>query len=254
MVKPVPAYMEKDQAVTAYYDHGTPDGSRPGTVYVNTYDFPSRSLSGVEAIAYHEGIPGHHLQISLAQELTGLPEFRKYTYYTAYTEGWGLYAERLGKDVGFYQDPIATTAVCRGISGGRFVLVVDTGVHSEHWSRQQMRWTTSTSTPRSATPMCSGGSRPLRGMARPGLRLQGGTTQVPRAARPRAAGASGDEIRHSRAFHDELVDSGALPLSDIVEQRVDSWIAQQKTAGKRLFKYLGGPGPYGSFHEHECNL
>ena len=97
VVMPVPDYAEKDQAA-AYYIHGTPDGSRPGTVFVNTYKFATRPLYLAESIAYHEGLPGHHLQISIAQELTGLPEFRKYTYYTAYTEGWGLYAERLGKE------------------------------------------------------------------------------------------------------------------------------------------------------------
>src|SRR5208282_5290957 len=103
-VEAVPAFLEKDSA-PAYYEEGTPDGKRPGTFFVNTYKFESRSLPAAEDIAYHEGIPGHHLQISIAQELTGLPEFRKHLGYTAYTEGWGLYAERLGKDVGLYQDP-----------------------------------------------------------------------------------------------------------------------------------------------------
>ena len=84
---------------------GTPDGSRPGRLFIDTYNATDRNLYEVEAIAYHEGLPGHHLQISIAQELTGVPTFRKYEFYTAYTEGWGLYAERLGKDVGFYQDP-----------------------------------------------------------------------------------------------------------------------------------------------------
>ena len=104
-VQPVPSYMEKDSAA-AYYDEGTPDGKRPGEVFIDTYNFADRSLASVEAVAYHEGIPGHHLQISIAQEMTTLPEFRKHSYYTAYTEGWGLYAEHLGKDVGFYQDPL----------------------------------------------------------------------------------------------------------------------------------------------------
>src|SRR5258708_38413535 len=104
-VGPVPGYMEKYQAA-AYYDNGTSDGSRPGRVYVNTYNFAERSLAPVEAVSYHEGIPGHHLQISIAQGLTGLPEFRKQSYYTAFTEGWALYSERLGKEIGFYQDPI----------------------------------------------------------------------------------------------------------------------------------------------------
>ena len=92
----------------------------------------------MEAIAYHEGIPGHHLQISIAHELTGLPEFRKYERYTAYTEGWGLYAERLGKDVGFYQDPYSDYGRLEGDIWRAIRLVVDTGVHSEGWTREQM--------------------------------------------------------------------------------------------------------------------
>ncbi|HTH53973.1 MAG TPA: DUF885 domain-containing protein, partial [Edaphobacter sp.] len=100
-VVPVPAYIEKEQA-PAYYYPGSQDGKRPGRVYINTYNFADRSLASVEAVSYHEGIPGHHLQISIAQELTGLPSFRKQENFTAYTEGWGLYSERLGKEVGFY--------------------------------------------------------------------------------------------------------------------------------------------------------
>ncbi len=116
-VVPVPAYMEKDQAA-AYYDPGHARmESGPGRVYVNTYNFADRSLAPVEAVSYHEGIPGHHLQISIAQELTGLPEFRKQSYYTAYTEGWGLYSERLGKEIGFYQDPVQRLRA----PGGRYL-------------------------------------------------------------------------------------------------------------------------------------
>ncbi|MDE3063115.1 MAG: DUF885 domain-containing protein, partial [Acidobacteriota bacterium] len=103
-VVPVPDYLEK-AAAPAYYEHGTADGSRPGRLFINTYQSTERNLYDVEVMAYHEGLPGHHLQISIAQEMQGTPEFRRYTSYTAYTEGWGLYAERLCKDVGFYQDP-----------------------------------------------------------------------------------------------------------------------------------------------------
>ncbi|HVT96800.1 MAG TPA: DUF885 domain-containing protein, partial [Acidobacteriaceae bacterium] len=136
-VEAVPAFMEKDQA-PAYYEQGTPDGSRPGTVFVNTYDYEHHSLANVESVAYHEGLPGHHLQISIAQELTGLPTFRKYLHYTAFTEGWGLYAEQLGKDVGFYQDPYSDFGRLEGDIFRAIRLVVDTGVHSQHWTRQQM--------------------------------------------------------------------------------------------------------------------
>jgi uncharacterized protein (DUF885 family) len=225
VVKAVPAYMEKDQAA-AYYDHGTPDGSRPGTVYVNTYEFSSRSLSSVEAIAYHEGIPGHHLQISIAQELTGLPEFRKYTYYTAYTEGWGLYAEQLGKDVGFYQDPYSDYGRLQADIWRAIRLVVDTGVHSQHWSRQQM---VDYFHQHSALDDADVQAEVDRYVAWPGQALGYKMGQLKflelRARAQQALGTSFD----IRAFHDRLIDSGALPL-DIVERRLDSWIAQQKTA------------------------
>jgi uncharacterized protein (DUF885 family) len=97
---------------------GTPDGSRPGRLFIDTYNATDRNLDDVEAIAYHEGLPGHHLQISIAQELQGLPDFRKYSGYTAYSEGWGLYAERLGKDVGFYQDPYSDYGRLEGDMAG----------------------------------------------------------------------------------------------------------------------------------------
>ncbi len=151
-IKPVPDFMAKDQAA-AYYEDGTPDGKRPGAFFVNTYNYAQRSLTTAEAVAYHEGLPGHHLQISIAQELTDVPEFRKHNYYTAYTEGWGLYAERLGKDVGFYTILTATMAAWRPTSGGRSgwwstpACTQSTGAGSR-WS------TTSTSIPPSTTPMC----------------------------------------------------------------------------------------------------
>ena len=105
---------------------------------MNTYDFEHRSLANVESVAYHEGLPGHHLQISIAQELTGLPAFRKYLHYTAFTEGWGLYAEVLGKDAGLYQDPYSDFGRLEADIFRAIRLVVDTGVHSQHWTRQQM--------------------------------------------------------------------------------------------------------------------
>jgi uncharacterized protein (DUF885 family) len=222
-IKPVPAYMEKDQAA-AYYDNGTPDGSRPGTVYVNTYNFQSRSLAGVEAISYHEGLPGHHLQISIAQELTGLPEFRKYLYYTAFTEGWGLYSERLGKDVGFYQDPYSDYGRLEADIWRAIRLVVDTGVHSQHWTRQQM---VDYFHEHSAIDDTNVQAEVDRYIAWPAQALGYKIGQLKflelRAKAQQALGPKFD----IRAFHDEIIDSGALPL-DVVEQRVDTWIAQQK--------------------------
>ncbi|GGH04629.1 DUF885 domain-containing protein [Silvibacterium dinghuense] len=226
-VEAVPAFIEKDQA-PAYYERGTPDGSRPGTVYVNTYDVQHRSLANVESIAYHEGLPGHHLQISIAQELTGLPEFRKYLGYTAYTEGWGLYAERLGKDVGFYQDPYSDygrleTDVFRAVR-----LVVDTGVHSEHWSREQMvQYFKDHSGLDDATVQ----SEVDRYIAWPAQALGYKIGQLKllelRADAEKTIGPKFD----LKAFHDEVLDSGALPL-DVLEQRVKAWAAQQAVTAK----------------------
>ena len=133
----MPDYMAAS-APPAYYVAGTPDGKVPGKLWVDTYKATDRNLYSVEAIAYHEGVPGHHLQISIAHELTGLPEFRKFDSYTAYTEGWALYAEHLGKDAGFYQDPYSDYGRLEADMWRAIRLVVDTGVHSEHWTRQQM--------------------------------------------------------------------------------------------------------------------
>jgi uncharacterized protein (DUF885 family) len=223
IVMPVPAYSEKDEAA-AYYDHGAPDGSRPGMVFVNTYQFETRSLADVEDRAYHEGLPGHHLQISIAQELTGVPEFRKYLEYTAYTEGWGLYAEQLGKDVGFYQDPYSDYGRLEGDIWRAVRLVVDTGVHSKHWTRQQM---VDYFHDHSAVEETGVQAEVDRYIAWPAQALGYKVGQLKfLELRAKAQQALGDKFNLS-AFHDQVLDSGALPL-DTLEQRVDSWIAQQK--------------------------
>jgi uncharacterized protein (DUF885 family) len=222
-VEAVPEFIEKDQA-PAYYDRGTPDGKRPGRVFVNTYDVEHRSLANVESIAYHEGLPGHHLQISIAQELTGIPEFRKYLGYTAFTEGWGLYAERLGKDVGFYQDPYSDfgrleTDIFRAVR-----LVVDTGVHSEHWSRDQM---VQYFHEHCGLDDASVQSEVDRYIAWPAQALGYKIGQLKiLELRAKAQQQLGDKF-DLKAFHDQVIDSGALPL-DVLEKRIDSWIEQQK--------------------------
>lgn len=220
VVEPVPAYAEKEQAA-AYYDNGSPDGSRPGTVYVNTYNFASRPLDNVEAIAYHEGLPGHHLQISIAQELTGLPEFRKFGYYTAYTEGWGLYAERLGKDIGFYQDPYSDFGRLETDLWRAVRLVVDTGVHSQNWSRQQMVDYFHANSAVDDTDVQAEVDRYIAWPAQ-ALGYKIGQLKILelRAKAQKALGPKFD----IRAFHDQIVDAGALPM-DLLEQRVDQWIA-----------------------------
>ncbi len=223
VVDAVPAFIEKDQA-PAYYQHATPDGKRPGTVYVNTYDFAHRSLANVESIAYHEGLPGHHLQISIAQELTGLPEFRKYMHYTAYTEGWGLYAERLGKDVGFYQDPYSDFGRLEADIFRAIRLVVDTGVHSKHWTRDQM---VEFFKAHSGLDDATVNAEVDRYIAWPAQALGYKMGQLKilelRARAQKELGSKFD----LRAFHDQVLDSGALPL-DVLDERITTWIAQQK--------------------------
>jgi uncharacterized protein (DUF885 family) len=222
-VEPVPDFLAKDSA-PAYYEEGTPDGKRPGTFFVDTYKFESRSLPSAEDIAYHEGIPGHHLQISIAQEMTGLPEFRKHLGYTAYVEGWGLYAERLGKDVGLYQDPYNDFARLEGDIWRAVRLVVDTGVHSQHWSRQQMVDFFHAHT---GVDEASVQAETDRYIAWPGQALGYKIGQLKilelRSKAQQALGAKFD----IKAFHDQVIDSGALPL-DVLEARIDAWIAAQK--------------------------
>ncbi len=224
-VEAVPEFLAKDSA-PAYYEAGTPDGKRPGTFFVSTYKFESRLLPSAEDTAYHEGIPGHHLQISIAQEMTGLPEFRKHLHYTAYTEGWGLYAERLGKDVGLYQDPYNDFERLEGDNWRAVRLVVDTGVHAQHWSRDQMVDFFHAHTGIDETSIQSETDRYI---AWPGQALGYKIGQLKilelRAKAEQALGTKFD----IKAFHEQVVDSGALPL-DVLQSRIDAWIDAQKAA------------------------
>jgi uncharacterized protein (DUF885 family) len=222
-VLPVPEYMEKEQAA-AYYQSGTPDGKRPGRVYVNTYNFATRGLQSAEVVSYHEGLPGHHLQISISQELTGIPEFRKQSYYTAYTEGWGLYSERLGKEVGFYQDPYNDYGRLEADIWRAIRLVVDTGVHSKHWTRQQM---VDFFHDHSSIDETNIQSETDRYIAWPAQALGYKIGQLKLIElRERAQTALGAKF-DLRKFHDLVIDSGALPL-DVLDKRVNAWIATQK--------------------------
>jgi uncharacterized protein (DUF885 family) len=220
----MPAYMAPNQP-QAFYDQGTPDGKRPGQVDVNTYNWADRSLAGIEAVAYHEGIPGHHLQISITQELTGLPTFRQQSYYTAYTEGWALYSERLGKEIGFYQDPYSDYGRLEADMWRAIRLVVDTGVHSQHWTRQQM---VDYFHDHSGLDETNIQSEVDRYVAWPGQALGYKMGQLKiLELRDRAKAALGPKF-DLKAFHDEVLDSGALPL-DTLEKQVDAWIATQKS-------------------------
>jgi uncharacterized protein (DUF885 family) len=224
----VPDYLEKNSA-PAYYETGTPDGSRPGRLRIDTYNATSRNLYSVEAIAYHEGLPGHHLQLSIAQELDGVPTFRKFNSYTAYVEGWGLYSEHLGKDAGFYQDPYSDYGRLEADIWRAIRLVVDTGVHSQHWSRQQM---VDYFHEHSAIDETSIQVEVDRYIAWPSQALAYKIGQMKiLELRERAKKALGDKF-DLRAFHDQVLDTGALPL-DVLSDRIDAWVAGQKTAGQR---------------------
>jgi uncharacterized protein (DUF885 family) len=224
-VTTVPDYLAKS-APPAYYQPGSPDGSRPGRLFIDTYDATHRNLYSVESIAYHEGIPGHHLQISIAQEMTGIPEFRKFERYTAYTEGWAFYSEHLGKDVGLYQDPYSDYGRLENEVWRAIRLVVDTGVHSQGWTREQMvqyfRDHSNIDEPSIQSEVDRYIAWPSQALA-----YKIGQLRI-LELRGRAKKALGDKF-DIRAFHDQVIDSGALPL-DVLDQRIDAWIATQSPA------------------------
>ena len=205
-------------AVPADYTDGTADGSRPGHINVNEWDPEHRLMLNIEAIAYHEGIPGHHLQLSLAQEVKNLPEFRRHAGYTAFVEGWALYAERLGKEVGHYQDPYSDYGRLENDMWRAIRLVIDTGVHEKHWSRDQMveyfhRYT--------AMDEPNLQSEVDRYVAWPGqaLAYKLGQLEILKL-REEARQKLGDKF-DIRAFHDEVLGNGALPL-DVLDSEVNA--------------------------------
>jgi uncharacterized protein (DUF885 family) len=222
-VEAIPAF----QAATAtHYVTGTPDGKRPGRVVVATSDFAQRSLVGDEAIAYHEGIPGHHLQLSVQQQLTGLPKFRLHGLgFNAYIEGWALYAEQLGKEVGLYQDPVSDYGRLSSELFRAVRLVVDTGIHSQGWSREQVVEFFRKS---GAVDEPTIQSETDRYIAWPAQALSYKLGQLKfRELRERARRELGAKF-DIRTFHDEMINGGTLPL-DLLEARTDKWIAEQKS-------------------------
>jgi len=221
-VEAIPAFQA---AAATHYVTGTPDGKRPGRVVVATSNFAERSLIDDEAIAYHEGIPGHHMQLSVQQQLTGLPKFRLHSLgFNAYVEGWALYAEELGKEVGFYQDPVSDYGRLSSELFRAVRLVVDTGIHAKGWSRDQvvefMRKSGAIDEP-------SIQSETDRYIAWPAQALSYKLGQLKiRELRERARKELGPQF-DLKKFHDEMLDGGTLPL-DLLESRTDRWIAQQK--------------------------
>jgi len=222
-VLPVEEFREKE-ASGAQYNQGTPDGKRPGRVYVNTSDWTNRTLTNIETTAYHEGVPGHHMQISIAQTLPGLPPFRTQGNYTAYAEGWALYSERLGKEVGFFQEPLNYYGHLSDELLRANRLVLDTGVHFKHWTRKQM---IDYFHEHSSQDEPSIQSETDRYIAYPGQALSYKIGQLKfLELRERAKKELGDRF-DIRAFHDEMLNGGALPL-DVLEARTNAWIATTK--------------------------
>ncbi|HET9304971.1 MAG TPA: DUF885 domain-containing protein [Candidatus Sulfotelmatobacter sp.] len=221
----VEAIPEFQAAAATHYVTGTPDGKRPGRVVVATSKFAERSLVDDEAVAYHEGIPGHHMQLSIQQQLERLPKFRLHGLgFNAYTEGWALYAEQLGKEVGFYQDPVSDYGRLSSELFRAVRLVVDTGIHAKGWSRDQvvefMRKSGAIDEPTIQAETDRYISWPAQALS-----YKLGQLKI-RELRERAQKELGPKF-DIRKFHDEILDGGALPL-DLLEARTDKWIEQQK--------------------------
>ncbi len=222
-VEAIPAFQS---AAATHYVTGTPDGKRPGRVVVATSDFAKRSLIDDEAIAYHEGIPGHHMQLSVQQQLTGLPKFRLHGLgFNAYIEGWALYAEQLGKEVGFYKDPVSDYGRLSSELFRAVRLVVDTGIHSQGWTRDQVVEFFRKSGAVDEPTIQSETDRYIAWPAQ-ALSYKLGQLKI-RELRDRAHRELGTKF-DIRTFHDEMLDGGTLPL-DLLEARTDKWIAQQKS-------------------------
>ena len=206
---------------TAYYEPGALAAGRPGNMYANTYKLDARPKWEMEALTLHEAVPGHHLQIALGQELEGLPEFRKYMSYTAFVEGWALYAESLGEEMGFYSDPYAKFGQLTYDMWRAVRLVVDTGLHSMGWTRQQaidFFMANAAKTEQDITVEVD------RYIVWPGQALGYKIGQLKirelRAQRRKTAGRPFDV----RAFHDVVLGQGAVPL-DVLQKLVDDWVA-----------------------------
>ncbi len=217
-------------AAATHYSAGTADGRRPGRVVVAVADPTSRTLVLDEAVAYHEGIPGHHMQISDAQQLTSLPKFRQHSYgFTAYVEGWALYAEELGKEVGFYQDPVSDYGRLNSELFRAVRLVVDTGIHDGGWTRQQVIDYMHANDVNDTLAQ----SETDRYISWPGQALGYKMGQLKiRELRDRAKTQLGPRF-DIKAFHDEILDGGALPL-DLLDARVSRWMAGQMPANAAL--------------------
>ena len=222
-VEPIPPFQA---AAATHYQAGTPDGKRPGRVSVAVSDPTHRSYINDEAVAYHEGVPGHHLQITIEQSLTGLPEFRKHGGNSAYIEGWGLYAEELGKEIGFYRDPGSDYGRLRSELFRAVRLVVDTGIHDMDWSRGQVVEYMRNSHAIDEPTIQAETDRYISG---PGQACSYKLGQLKiRELRGRAKQQLGTKF-DLKTFHDEILSGGALPL-DMLDARVNRWIKAKLAA------------------------
>jgi uncharacterized protein (DUF885 family) len=223
VVKRVEAFREQS-AGKAFYQSPSKDGSRPGTYYANLFDMRSMPTYQMEALAYHEGIPGHHMQRAIAQELEGIPEFQKYVNFTAYTEGWGLYSEELGKDMGFYADPYSDFGRLAMELWRACRLVVDTGIHEMQWSREKAIQYLIDSTP---NPEADSVKAIERYIAMPGqaTAYMIGKLKI-MELRDRAQTELGDKFEYPD-FHDTILKNGPVPLT-VLEENVNKWILTAK--------------------------
>lgn len=222
-VRVIPDY-EAPAQTTAYYQPGAADGSRAGVYWANTYKLNTRPKYEMEALSLHESVPGHHLQISRAQELKALPDFRRNAGYTAYVEGWGLYAESLGDAMGFYTDPYSKFGQLTYEMWRACRLVVDTGMHSLGWTREQAIKFMSDNTAKTVNDIIVEIDRYIvwPGQA---LAYKIGELKI-KELRAKAKAELGQRF-DVRKFHNALLDDGPLPL-EILEKRIDEWIATQK--------------------------
>jgi uncharacterized protein (DUF885 family) len=222
-VKPTEEFREAT-ASGAEYNQGTPDGSRPGVVRVNTGDFEKRTIINIETTAYHEGVPGHHMQIAIAQELPTIPPFRQQGGNTAYQEGWALYSEDLGRDAGFFQDPYQLYGHYQDEMLRAIRLVVDTGLHAKKWTREQV---VQFFHDHSGTDEVEVQSETDRYISWPAQALGYKVGQLAiLGLREKAKKELGPRF-DIRKFHDEVLGAGALPM-DVLDARIDAWIASQK--------------------------
>ncbi|NCG57299.1 MAG: DUF885 family protein [Proteobacteria bacterium] len=221
-VREIPAH-EAPRATTAYYMSPPADGSQPGWFYANTYDLRSRPIYEMEALALHEAVPGHHLQLALQGELEGLPKWRKTTHFTAYIEGWGLYAESLGTQMGFYKDPYSRFGKLSYEMWRALRLVVDTGIHELGWSRAQAIQVMKEN---SALTEKNIEAEVDRYIAWPGQALAYKIGELEIQSLVKEARESLREKFDIRGFHDHMLKEGSMPLQ-ILRTRMESWVEQQ---------------------------